>query len=434
MMSFASIGIVSIMWVLIGFSLTFGSTKGRLVGNPGDYDFLNGLGLDKVGTFDFTGNVPDAVFVGFQMMFAIITVALISGAIADRAKFGGWVLFSILWITIVYFPVAHWVFNFGSLAGEGDTVAGGAAYLFKAGTGGWIVNKLGAVDLAGGTAVHINAGAAALALVFVLGKRRGFGTQAFKPHNVPFVMLGAALLWFGWFGFNAGSVLAANANTGLAFLATQVATATAALAWIGVERLRDGHATGVGFASGAVAGLVAITPACGSVNPMGAMAVGAIAGGACCLAVGMKSRFGFDDSLDVVGVHLVGGIVGTLSIGLFATNDIIGAPVGAEVNGLFFGGGLTQLGKQAIAAGAVLAYSFVLTFIIGTIVDKTIGFRISEEDEVTGIDLTTHGESAYEFTTFGGGTSLVGAGHGAPGSPGAGAGPGAAPGAAKVEV
>jgi len=372
MMSFAAIGIVSILWVLFGYSLAFKGT------NPLIGDF-SAIGLN--GTLKgVSGTTPELVFSAFQLMFAIITPALISGAIADRAKFGGWVLFTALWVTIVYFPVAHWVFYFNS------------------GKGGWISDRLGAFDFAGGTAVHINAGAAGLACALVLGKRRGWPKEPMRPHNLPLVLLGAGLLWFGWFGFNSGSAVAANGLAGIAFMNTQVATATAAMAWIVTEKFRDGHSTTLGVASGAVAGLVAITPACGSVSPMGAIAIGIAAGVLCCMAVGLKFRFGFDDSLDVVGVHLVGGIVGTLLIGFFATKDVTSA------DGLFYGGGLTQLGKQAIAAGAVLAYSFVVSYILAQIVQKTIGFRITEEDEVTGIDQSAHAETGYDFaSTFGGG-------------------------------
>ena len=372
MMSFAAIGIVSIIWVLWGYSLTFKGTN-PLIGN------LSAIGLK--GTLDsVSGTTPELVFSAFQLMFAIITPALISGAIADRAKFGGWVLFTALWVTIVYFPVAHWVFYFNN------------------GKGGWIADRLGAFDFAGGTAVHINAGAAGLACALVLGKRRGWPKEPMRPHNLPLVLLGAGLLWFGWFGFNAGSALSANGLAGIAFMNTQVATAAAAMAWIVTEKLRDGKSTTLGVASGAVAGLVAITPACGSITPMSAIAIGIAAGVLCCLAVGLKFRFGFDDSLDVVGVHLVGGIVGTLLIGFFATKEV------ATANGLFYGGGLTQLGKQAIAVGAVLAYSFIVSYILAQIVQKTIGFRITEEEEVNGIDQSAHAETGYDFaSTFGGG-------------------------------
>jgi len=403
MMSFVAIGVVSLLWLLVGFSMAFGPTEGSVVGNPGTFAGLRNLGGDQIG--NYAAGVPDLVFVAFQLMFAIITVALVSGAIADRARFGAWVAFGTVWALLVYFPVAHWVFYFGRTAAPGERVGNGAANLTAYGSGGWIANRLGALDFAGGTAVHINAGAAALALCLLLGRRRGWPGTAMRPHNVPFVLLGSGLLWFGWFGFNAGSALAANGLAAQAFVNTQIATAIGGLAWIGTERLRDGHATTVGFASGAVTGLVAITPACGSVNSLGAAAVGAIAGGLCCLAVALKYRFGFDDSLDVVGVHLVGGLAGTLSVGLFATANVNGV----GVNGLFFGGGLTQLGRQAVAAVAVLVYSFVLAYAIGWVVDKTLGFRISAEDEVNGIDLAAHAEAAYELTSVGG-TSLLGAG------------------------
>jgi Amt family ammonium transporter len=382
MMSFACIGIVSIMWVLFGYSLAFKGSN-PLIGN------LSAVGLS--GTLKgVSGTTPELVFAAFQLMFAIITPALISGAIADRAKFGGWVLFATLWTAIVYFPVAHWVFYFNN------------------GHGGWIADHLKAFDFAGGTAVHINAGAAGLACALVLGKRRGWPKEPMRPHNLPLVLLGAGLLWFGWFGFNAGSAVAANGLAGIAFMNTQVATAAAAMAWIVTEKLRDGHSTTLGVASGAVAGLVAITPACGSVTPMGAIAIGIVAGVLCALAVGLKFRFGFDDSLDVVGVHLVGGLVGTLLIGLLCSADVVG------VDGLLYGGGFSQLGKQAIAAFSVLAYSFVVSYILAQIVDKTIGFRISEEDEVNGIDTSAHAESGYDLSaTFGGVFNGLGAGAGA---------------------
>jgi Amt family ammonium transporter len=374
MMSFACIGIVSILWVLFGYSLAFKGTNPLI----GDFSAIGLNGTLKT----LSGTTPELVFSAFQLMFAIITPALISGAIADRAKFGGWVMFSALWVTIVYLPVAHWVFYFND------------------GKGGWIGDRLGAFDFAGGTAVHINAGAAGLACALVLGKRRGWPREPMRPHNLPLVLLGAGLLWFGWFGFNAGSAVAANGLAGIAFMNTQVATAAAAMAWIVTEKFRDGHSTTLGVASGAVAGLVAITPACGSVSPMGAIGIGIAAGVLCCLAVGLKFRYGFDDSLDVVGVHLVGGIVGTLLIGFFATKDVTSA------DGLFYGGGLTQLGKQAIAAGAVLAYSFILSYILAQFVQKTIGFRITEENEVSGIDQSEHAETGYDFaSTFSGGFS-----------------------------
>ena len=384
MMSFGALGLISVLWVLYGYTLAFGNDAGG--GLIGNFDFagLKGL-LDAAplgGVEGEAAGIPPLAFVGFQAVFAIITVALISGAIADRAKFGSWMVFAGVWATVVYFPVAHWVFAFDGYTGE---------------VGGWIANDLKAIDFAGGTAVHINAGAAGLALALVLGKRIGFGKEALRPHNLTLVMIGAGLLWFGWFGFNAGSALGAGNTAAVAWINTMVATAAASLAWLLTEKLRDGHPTSLGAASGVVAGLVAITPACSAVNPVGAILVGAIAGALCALAVGLKFKFGYDDSLDVVGVHLVGGVVGTLLIGILGTAK---APAG--VDGLLYGGGVDQLWRQAVAAGAVLTFSFVLAYLIGTVIDKTIGFRIGEESEVTGIDLTTHAESAYELGSVSG--------------------------------
>ncbi len=357
MMSIGAMGVVGVLWVLYGYSVAFGDDVGAgLLGAPNQF-----LGLSTLlGAHSLAGTIPTTVFVAFQAMFAIITVALVSGAIADRARFGPWLLFAGLWATIVYFPVAHWVFDTGS---------------------GWLVHRLGVIDFAGGTAVHINAGAAGLALALVLGKRAGWRRDPMKPHNLPLVMLGAGLLWFGWFGFNAGSALAANTTAGVTFVNTMVATCTAMLAWLLVERVRDGHATTLGAASGVVAGLVAITPACSSVTPIGAIAVGAITGALCAVAIGLKYRLGFDDSLDVVGVHLVGGLSGTVLIGFFAS-----ALAPAGVNGLFYGGGLDQLWRQALGAVTVLGYSFVLSFLLGWLVNKTVGFRLPHEAELRGID------------------------------------------------
>jgi len=365
MMSFGAIGLVGVLWVLFGYSMAFGSDIGGFVGNPLDYFGLEGL----MGAPAEDATIPDMAFVAFQATFAIITVALISGAIADRARFGTWMTFAAIWTTLVYYPVAHWVWA----------------------ADGWIF-QLGAIDFAGGTVVHINAGIAGLALALILGKRVGFGREPMRPHNLPFVMLGAALLWFGWFGFNAGSALAADNTASVVWVNTLVATCAAMLAWLLVEKIRDGHATSLGAASGVVAGLVAITPACSAVSPLGAIAVGAAAGVFCALAIGLKYKLGYDDSLDVVGVHLVGGIVGTVLIGFLAT---AAAPAG--VDGLFYGGGFDQLGKQVIAAGAVMGYSLVVTLIIGSVLKATIGFRVPEEDEVAGVDTATHAESAYEF-------------------------------------
>ncbi|MBC2643723.1 ammonium transporter [Rhodococcus wratislaviensis] len=395
MMSISAMGVVGILWVLYGYSMAFGEDKGNFFGDPFQYFGLKGLigGSYLAETNDagsvvadaaipLVGTIPATVFVAFQAMFAIITVALISGAVADRLRFGSWLLFAGLWATIVYFPVAHWVFAFDGVTSE---------------TGGWIANKLAAVDFAGGTAVHINAGAAGLVLCIILGKRRGWPGTPFRPHNLTFVMLGAGLLWFGWFGFNAGSAVGSNGIAGATFIATVIATCAAMLAWLLVERIRDGHATTLGAASGIVAGLVAITPSCSSVNVVGALAIGIVAGVLCALAVGLKFRFGFDDSLDVVGVHLVGGIVGTLMVGLVATSE---APAG--VVGLFYGGGLDQLWRQAVGAGAVLLYSLVGTAVVAVIVKFTIGLRLSDEGESLGVDESEHAETAYDFAALGG--------------------------------
>lgn len=370
MMSFGALAVVFTLWIIFGFSMVFGDSLGGngYIGDVTEFLFLKGL--DNSGAL--IGTIPAAVFVAFQGIFAAITVALISGSIADRAKFGAWMVFAGVWATLVYFPVAHWVFAFDD---------------FVAKTGGWIANDLGAIDFAGGTAVHINAGAAGLAVAIILGKRVGFGRSPMRPHNLPLVMLGAALLWFGWFGFNAGSAVASNGTAGLALLNTIGATAAAVLAWLVVEKLRDGHATSLGAASGVVAGLVAITPACAAVTASGALIIGVVAGALCAMSVGLKFRFGFDDSLDVVAVHLVGGIVGTVMIGF----------VGVEV-GIFNGGGTEQLVKQITGVVAVLAYSFIMTLIIAKVIDLVMGFRISKDDEISGIDLAVHAERGYELT------------------------------------
>jgi Amt family ammonium transporter len=389
MMNFITLGVVGVLWMLYGYSEAFGSDAGGGLFGGMHSAFLN----NTIGTLAGVkpDQIPTLAFVMFQLMFAVITPALISGSIADRTKFWAWVLFVVVWVTIVYFPVAHWVFDFSGFTSP-DAV------------GAWIANKLKAFDFAGGTAVHINAGSAGLALALVLGKRKRWPKNTPRPHNVPFVLLGAALLWFGWYGFNAGSALAAGDLASVAFTTTTIATAAALLGWIVVEQIRDGKPTTLGAASGAVAGLVAITPACGYVGPIGALVIGIAAGAICALAVGLKYKLGFDDSLDVVGVHLVGGVVGTLLIGLFATTTANSA----GGNGLFYGGGLNQLWRQAVAAFAVMIYSFVLAYIIGWIINKTIGFRVSEEAELTGIDEAEHAESAYEFT------SATGTGHSTP--------------------
>ena len=378
MMSFGALGLIGVLWVIYGYAIAFPAAEGTVA--PWAIDWSN-IGLTAALEIPEGSAYPPLAFVAFQATFAIITVALISGAIADRAKFGSWMIFAAIWATVVYFPVASWVFNFG-LAEDGSF-----AY------GGWITHGLqetfglGAIDFAGGTAVHINAGAAALALALVLGKRVGFQKGVHVPHNPPFVLLGAGLLWFGWFGFNAGSELAADGTAALAFVNTIAAPSAALLAWLVVEKVRDGKPTSVGAASGAVAGLVAITPACGSLQPIWAILLGVIAGAVCAIAVDLKFKLGFDDSLDVVGIHLVGGLIGTLYLGFFANGT-----------GLFLGGDGTQLLVQAIAAFSVLIYSFVLAFAIAFVIEKTIGFRVKNEDEIAGIDSVMHGEEGYVLT------------------------------------
>ena len=379
MMSVVTIGIVSVLWVIYGFKLAFGyEANSPWYGSIS----LSGLG-DAVGELTNNGGVypiPLLVFAAFQLMFAIITPALISGAIADRAKFFSWGVFVAIWVTLVYFPVAHWVFAFGNKVG--DTVTGA----------GFLASR-GVQDFAGGTAVHINAGAAGLALAIILGRRIGWQKSPMRPHSLPLVLLGAALLWFGWFGFNAGSALAADGIAALAFINTQVAAAGALIGWILVEKVRDGHFSSLGAASGVVAGLVAITPACAFVAPWAAVVIGLFAGAICALAVGLKYRFKFDDSLDVVGVHLVGGVIGSLAIGFFGSSAV--NSLGA--NGLFYGGGTALLGKQALAVALVAGYSFVATLIIGLLIEKTIGFRVTSDKELGGVDLSEHAESAYEM-------------------------------------
>ena len=399
MMSFGALALISVLWVLYGYSIAFGNdvTSVGLLGNPTEYLGLKGLMEDT------DASLPAMAFVAFQAVFAIITVALISGAIADRAKFGTWMIFAGVWATIVYFPVAHWVFDF-TLTGDDGVVTH---------TGGWIANQLGAIDFAGGTAVHINAGVAGLALALVLGKRIGWTRDPMRPHNLTLVMLGAGLLWFGWFGFNAGSALTAGNTASVVWVNTMVATGAASLGWLLTERIRDGHATSLGAASGVVAGLVAITPSCSSVSPVGAIILGALAGVFCALAVGLKYKFGYDDSLDVVGVHLVGGLWGTLAVGLLLAP---GSPasISYERTGLFYGGGFDQLWRQAVGAFGVLIFSFVLTLLIGLILQKTIGFRVSEDEEREGVDSSEHAETGYDLGGFGGGARAVSSGGFAP--------------------
>ncbi|WP_037607599.1 ammonium transporter [Streptacidiphilus rugosus] len=372
-MSFIALGIVTVLWVLYGYTLAFGPDSFH--GLIGDFSML---GMRHIGMNQLSGTIPVFAFSMFQLMFAVITPALISGAIADRAKFVSWALFVGLWVTIVYFPVAHWVF------------------MFDGGKGGWLGDRNGVLDFAGGTAVHLNAGVAGLALALVLGKRVGFKKDPMRPHSLPLVMLGSGLLWFGWFGFNAGSALAANGLAGLAFTNTQIATGSAMIGWLIFERIKHGAFTTLGAASGAVAGLVAITPACAYISPLGSIFLGLVCGALCAWAISLKYKLGFDDSLDVVGVHAVGGAAGALLIGLLATGG-----GGSAAKGLFYGGGFTQLGKQAMGVGVVGVYSFVMAWIIGTVIHKTIGFRVSEDVEVAGIDQAEHAESAYDFSAVG---------------------------------
>ncbi|MCW2599962.1 MAG: amtB [Frankiales bacterium] len=377
MQNFICIGIVSVVWVLVGYTLAFGRDGFGGHGIAGNFHQF-GLAHMQEAVAGYAGplaqSIPPVVFVAFQLMFAVITPALITGSIADRTKFGAFCVFVTLWSVLVYSLVAHWVFS----------------------PEGWLF-KRGAEDFAGGTVVHINAGIAGLALAAVIGKRVGWPKEQMKPHNLPFTLLGAGLLWFGWFGFNAGSALGANQLAGYAFVNTNTATAAAMLAWLVVEKLRDGHATTLGAASGAVAGLVAITPAAGFVSPLGSIAIGIIAGVGCSLAVTLKFKFGLDDSLDVVGVHLVGGILGSLAVGLFGTKTIAG------LDGVFYGGGWHLFKEQAIAVGAVIVFSGVMSLILGKLIDLTIGLRVSTEDEITGLDQTIHAESAYETAAFAGG-------------------------------
>ncbi|MFC8243485.1 ammonium transporter [Streptomyces chartreusis] len=375
MMSFVSIALVTVVWLVCGYALAFGDDAGGgLIGG------LDHLGMAGIGPDSVQGTVPTLLFATFQLTFAIVTAALVSGAVADRAKFGAWLVFVPVWALLVYVPIAHWTW----------------------GPGGWILDGLGALDFAGGLPVEITSGASGLALCLVLGPRLGFKKDAMRPHNLPMVVLGAGLLWFGWFGFNAGSALGANGLAAAVFLNTLAAGCTGLLGWLLVEQKRDGHPTTLGAASGAVAGLVAITPSCGSVSLLGALVIGLAAGVVCSYAVSWKFKLNYDDSLDVVGVHLVGGVVGTLLIGVFATATMTG---GAE--GLLHGGGFAQLGKQLVAIVAVGAYAFLVTFGLGRLIDRVMGFRASEEQEHTGLDLTVHAETAYDHGVLGHGAPVT---------------------------
>lgn len=376
MMSFGSLGLISILWVTYGYAMSFGHAgSGDFIGFDGVFGIdLNNLFLGSVLESAKAGDGFGLTFAGFQGTFAIVTVALISGAIADRAKFGSWMLFAGIWATLVYFPVANWVFDF--------TVVDGVVV-----DGGWLVYHIGVLDFAGGTVVEIASGASALALALVLGKRFGFSKGMHVPHNVPLTLIGAAILWFGWFGFNAGSALAADGIATLAFMNTLVAPMGAMLSWMLYERIAHGKPTAVGAASGAISGLVAITPSAAFLTPLWSLVLGLLVGVVCALAIELKYVLGFDDSLDVVGIHLVGGLVGTLYIGLLGTN------VGA-----FLGFGFDQLGKQAIGAASVMVYAFVVSYALGWLIQKTIGFRVTSTDEIAGVDSTMHGEMAYAGT------------------------------------
>lgn len=373
MMSFGSVAMISVMWVVFGYAMAFASPDSSgFIG----IDSVIGIDLNKLFLNDVLDQAKNGdgfglAFAGFQGTFAIITVALISGAIADRAKFGAWLLFGAIWAVVVYFPVASWIFNFEVIDG-------------KVTAGGWLVHEIGVLDFAGGTVVEIASGASALALALVVGKRFGFTKGMHAPHNVPLTLIGAAILWFGWFGFNAGSELAADGIAALAFVNTLAAPVGAMLSWIVYEQVMHKKPTSIGAASGAVAGLVAITPSCAYLEPLYALLLGVIVGVVCAMAIELKYLLGFDDSLDVVGIHLVGGLIGTLFIGLFG-NGV----------GLFFGYGFDQLGKQAIGAAVVLVFSFTASYLIGMAIQKTIGFRVTSTDEIAGVDTVIHGENAY---------------------------------------
>ena len=382
MQSFIIMAVISIQWVLWGYSLAFGPDHGGLIGGL-DWIGLRGVGQEPFETYSKT--VPHQAFMLFQMMFAIITPALITGAFAERKKFSAFLLFTVLWATFIYDPLAHWVW----------------------GDGGWL-KTLGALDFAGGTVVHISSGVSALVCAIVLGKRRGYGHQPMQPHNLPLTVIGAALLWVGWFGFNAGSALEASGLAATAFLTTNTAAAAAALGWMFTEWMARGKPTVLGAASGAVAGLVAITPAAGFVGPVSAIVIGALGGALCYTACNLKSKLGYDDSLDVVGVHGVGGTWGALATGLFATTSVNAA--GGD--GLFFGNP-GQLWTQVVAVAATFALAIVGTWVILKVVDALVGLRVSEDDEVVGLDLSQHSETAYvlgggSYSEFASGTGAFG--------------------------
>jgi Amt family ammonium transporter len=385
MMVMYALAIMPVVWFLWGYSGAFGDdVGGGLIGGG------ESLGLKNITLETLTGTHPTYIFIIFQMLFCVVTIGLVAGAIADRAKFAAWMVFVPVWVTFVYVPIAHWVFAF-----DGETTEGG-----------WIANDLGAFDFAGGTAVEVTSGMSALALALIVGRRVGWRKEPFRPHNLPAVLLGAGLLWFGWYGFNAGSALAANGTAAMALINTTGTATAAMLGWMAVEIIRDKRATSFGAASGAIAGLVAATPSCGTVSPLGSLVVGLVAGVVCAWAIGVKYRLGYDDSLDVVGVHFVGGVVGMVLIGLLATQSNVDN-LGFGSAGLFYGGGFTQLGKQVVAVVAVMVYAFVVTYVIAKLIDMSIGFRIDEETEVSGIDQAEHLETAYD--NIGGGSLQTGA-------------------------
>ncbi|MDQ1376504.1 MAG: ammonium transporter, Amt family [Acidimicrobiaceae bacterium] len=377
MQNFFCMGVISVLWMLVVFSLAFGDDHGGLIGG---FNFAGLSGLTHAGATlpGYTGalalTVPPIAFVAYQMMFAVITPALITGATADRLRFAGFAVFAGLWAVLVYAPVAHWVFS----------------------PNGWLAQR-GALDFAGGTVVHINAGAAALAVVLVVGHRRGWPGDAMPPHSLPLTLLGAGILWFGWFGFNAGSALGANALAAQALINTHLAAAAAMLGWLVVERLKDHRATTLGAASGAVAGLVAITPCAGYVNAAAAVVIGLVAGVVCFLAISLKYRFRYDDALDVIGVHLVGGIVGSLLVGVFATRAVNAN----GRDGLLAGGGLQLLGEQALAVGVTMIFSFSVSFALAKAIDATIGLRVTPDEEIEGLDTTQHAETGYNLRELG---------------------------------
>lgn len=390
MMSAGALIVVAMIWPLWGWSLAYGTQDiGGIINSPTESFLLNNViaSVDGVWTAiagDSPSQYASTIDVAFQVTFAMITVALISGALAERVKFSAWILFVAIWITFVYCPMAHMVWGGGILSDAQNSIT---SLIFggQNASNVWVAN-VSPHDFAGGTVVHINAGMAALVTILIIGKRKGFGKEPMRPHNLPMVMLGAFLLWFGWFGFNAGSAFGSNGVAGYTWVSTSAATGAAAFAWLITEKIRDGKFTSLGAASGMVAGLVAITPAADVVSPGFAMLIGAAAGFLCCLAIGLKYKLGYDDSLDVVGVHFVGGVVGTVLIGFFAADT-----------GLVYGGGIEQLLAQLIVTAVAILYCGVVTSIISFIIDRTIGFRIHEEGEVSGIDYADHGETAYDY-------------------------------------